>query len=512
MKTRELQEQQSAQNNGKIENLLLADAYQGATPRAITDQVIAPTESNSPQPQSLPQITIDATPSELAAQRALQLFPRLDTNGNDFLDRMELSIGLQDSSIKNEDALALATLYRYQERLAELHDDFGIDKSRGITKADLTQFKLSAGVDIKEFAKAKDALAFFHPAPPDNKTPDFAKFDLDRDAALSDEELRKASSARRSVGDAATLEYLMKERDENGALNRDETPYIDLAATEKLALQKAAAFSINSEIGELSRRLEKSVAATKLEATGTYSYPDQGQIGDCYLVAAIASIMRYEPALLKSMIRQNDNDTYTVTFPGDKDHPVTITPPTQAEQTVFLSGSPSGSIIEKALGEYRRQKEQSIDPIAATENFSELSDQQYSPGTSPIEILDGGWDIVETLRLLTGKPYGGAQLTAQPQANQPWQFSHEDFTQYLSQHLAASNAGSLNLTMLRTSPLSESSLHAYSLLDFDANGADGGTVTLRDPHGGFEDGIRKYSIKELSELEPHFFGPISTAP
>ncbi|HNN63634.1 MAG TPA: hypothetical protein PKH78_11360, partial [Candidatus Obscuribacter sp.] len=95
--------------------------------------------------------------------------------------------------------------------------------------------------------------------------------------------------------------------------------------------------------------------------------------------------------------------------------------------------------------------------------------------------------------------------------DKPWQISHEQFAHYLSEHLAKGNGGALNLTMLRRTPASESYEHAYSLLDFDAAGKDGGTVTIRDPHGGFEDGIKKYSVMELRELKAYVFGPIDTA-
>ncbi len=506
-------EQKSEHNLSQTELKLFQDTYMGVAQLSSSDEATRNAQRELQKSQVLPQIEIDetkGTASEKAALRSIQLFQRLDSDGNDFLGKRELSTALQDNNIKGQDALALAALYRYYDWLVELHDDFGSEKSRGISKADLTQFKATASVGVEDFAKAKEALAFFKPSAPGNKTPDFAKFDLDGDAALSDEELRKASSAGRSVGDAAMLQYLMKERLENGALHRAETPSVNEAAVEKLVREKVAAFSINSEIGELSRRLDKSLAALKPEATESYSYPDQGQIGDCYLVAAVASIMRYEPALLKAMIRQNENDTITVTFPGDKEHPVNILPPTEAEQTVFLSGSPTGSIIEKALGEYRRQKERSIDAMAAAETFGEAAELELAPKTSPIEALDGGWDMFATLRLLTGRDYGAAQLTARPQSDKPWQISQEQFAHYLSEHLAKGNGGALNLTMLRRTPASESYEHAYSLLDFDAAGKDGGTVTIRDPHGGFEDGIKKYSVMELSELKAYVFGPLDT--
>lgn len=57
----------------------------------------------------------------------------------------------------------------------------------------------------------------------------------------------------------------------------------------------------------------------------------QGDLGDCYFLAALASKAQEDPQSVKNMIRDNNNGTYTVTFPGDPNHPVTVDCPTQQE-------------------------------------------------------------------------------------------------------------------------------------------------------------------------------------
>lgn len=82
---------------------------------------------------------------------------------------------------------------------------------------------------------------------------------------------------------------------------------------------------------------------------------DQGQYGDCYLLAAIGSLAATNPQAIKDMIQDNGDGTYTVTFPGDPDNPVTVSAPTDSELARYQGGSEHGTwpaILEKAYGEY----------------------------------------------------------------------------------------------------------------------------------------------------------------
>jgi len=40
----------------------------------------------------------------------------------------------------------------------------------------------------------------------------------------------------------------------------------------------------------------------------------QGQLGDCYLMAALAAVAKTDPGVIREMVRDNGNGTYTVTF------------------------------------------------------------------------------------------------------------------------------------------------------------------------------------------------------
>src|SRR4029453_6235089 len=58
---------------------------------------------------------------------------------------------------------------------------------------------------------------------------------------------------------------------------------------------------------------------------------------------------------IKDMIHVNDDGTYTVTFPGAPDQPVTVAAPTDAELARYAGGSDCGTwaaVLEKAYGKY----------------------------------------------------------------------------------------------------------------------------------------------------------------
>lgn len=76
--------------------------------------------------------------------------------------------------------------------------------------------------------------------------------------------------------------------------------------------------------------------------------------GNCKFVASMKSMASVNPAAIQRMIRDNGNDTYTVTFPGAADRPVTVTTPTSSDLTLMFSYSKTDSlwpyVLQKAYG------------------------------------------------------------------------------------------------------------------------------------------------------------------
>jgi hypothetical protein len=68
---------------------------------------------------------------------------------------------------------------------------------------------------------------------------------------------------------------------------------------------------------------EKNVFDDQISAKGV----EQGKVGDCFFESALASVANSSKGQqqIKEMIKENEDGSYTVTFPGDKAHPVNVT-------------------------------------------------------------------------------------------------------------------------------------------------------------------------------------------
>src|SRR5262249_2412454 len=83
----------------------------------------------------------------------------------------------------------------------------------------------------------------------------------------------------------------------------------------------------------------------------------QGRINDCPFLADLAALAGTPDGkqAIKDMIHANADGTYTVTFPGAPDQPITVAAPTDSELAYYAGGSDCGtwaSVLEKAYGKY----------------------------------------------------------------------------------------------------------------------------------------------------------------
>jgi Ca2+-binding EF-hand superfamily protein len=113
---------------------------------------------------------------------------------------------------------------------------------------------------------------------------------------------------------------------------------------------------------------------------------EQGTIGDCSFLAAVGAMAR-TPAgrqQLHDMIQDNNNGTYTVTFPGRD--PVTVNAPTDAEIALYATAGQDGtwlSTLEKAFAE-------------STNNNAWISSE------NPYSEITSGRSMASNIELLTG--------------------------------------------------------------------------------------------------------------
>ncbi len=116
-----------------------------------------------------------------------------------------------------------------------------------------------------------------------------------------------------------------------------------------------------------------------------YSDVRQGFLGDCYLMAALAAVAKGDPEIIRNMIRDNGDGTFTVTF-----HTHSIT-----------SGWETKDVTVKAedLGKYG----QSTDNGELWPAIIEQAYAEWKGGSNP-EKIEGGWkhNAQNMLAALTG--------------------------------------------------------------------------------------------------------------
>ena len=82
---------------------------------------------------------------------------------------------------------------------------------------------------------------------------------------------------------------------------------------------------------------------------------EQGTVGNCYFMATLASVAKTNPQIIQRILHMNEDGTYTITFPGARDEPITVPRPTDVELILYAQATKYGiwaPIIEKAYGEY----------------------------------------------------------------------------------------------------------------------------------------------------------------
>jgi hypothetical protein len=196
----------------------------------------------------------------------------------------------------------------------------------------------------------------------------------------------------------------------------------------------------------------------------------QGYAGDCYFESPLAAVAATNPQLIANAIKDNHNGTYTVTFPGDTKHPVTVTAPTEAEMGLYNGGSANGewaTVMEKAYGQYL----ENTNPIDKLFNLN-----------NPEGAASGGGFASSAMQLLTGKEASTDQLIFHSQADVASKLEAA-FSKNPPAAVAAGIGpdwfGLLSANTENGFPRD----HEYSILGYNPKGADGGTVTIRNPWG-----------------------------
>lgn len=429
------------------------------------------------------------SPSEFK-ERSEALFDKIDTNHDGFLSTEELGTAVKSGQYKGEDAQVVAALFDNREKLQELsNDEWGFEND-GVTRKDLEQFDAQETVVEKDKGGSIDAKLWMESG--DN----FKNADADGDGFLSVKEIDGALAATKNENDKRGLQYLKDNFDKVESSSNDELGFendgitakdikqnaVDVRGTDEAKLVRGVERDMDRVAENQEGRVNRDLYSDKDNPVNSIT-PDavrQGKVGDCYFEGSLAAVAQKHPELIQKMIKDNGDGTYTVTFPGDPKHPITVPAPTDAELGLYNGGSEHGTwacVIEKAYGKYL-EEQKGVD----------------NAGKPHQEAADGGGLESDALKLLTGKDAKDVHFKPEDEEK----IRQELINAVKSGKAICTSATETNGDKLTGSdedtPDGFSKSHTYTVIGFDPEGPDGGTVVIRNPHGG-EDGTKEGTIK-----------------
>lgn len=184
----------------------------------------------------------------------------------------------------------------------------------------------------------------------------------------------------------------------------------------------------------------------------------QGRVGDCFFLAALVSVVASNPQIIQRIIKNNDDGTYSVTFPGDRETAITVDGPTVVELVLYSQLTDYGlwpCVLEKAYGQY-------------------LLNYGIKKATIPTEATNIAQHTYEAFDLLTGQTGHWEYLPRASDEKVRWILT-EAFRERRGV-AAGSLAGKNEVTVDAGIP----DAHAYSILGWDPNHD---RIMLRNPWG-----------------------------
>ncbi|MFN8578426.1 MAG: C2 family cysteine protease [Candidatus Sericytochromatia bacterium] len=326
-------------------------------------------------------------------------FKSIDSDKDGFLSKKELSQALQNNNFSKEDKEIISKLKSNIEDLEEYSNDEWFDENDGITLKDMNAFVKEVEKNNKNITRSDKSI--FASELTDFVKNNFAKFDTNKDGFISKGELDKLIHSPNIKGQDAvnistlrktieTIEEISNDEwfDENDGITlKDIEGFLNKA--EKNSNDKDVSSIINSYNVSMSRLNNinhdlYSNKANPLESIKTRNMA-QGSIGDCFFLSAVASVVERNPQEIKDMIKDNNNGTYTVKFPG-ADKEVTVQPPTDSEIIMYGTSGQDGmwlTLLEKAYAKLR--------------NDSGI----FGKNDNPHDTIDGGDFQDASIKLLT---------------------------------------------------------------------------------------------------------------
>lgn len=290
-------------------------------------------------------------------------FEPLDEDRNGTVTKREIEVGMLDSKLaKGNGAVYLSVMHDQVDLFAEAFGTEQKDAPQGITADGLSEYE-RAKKDQQFLDSKKDGLNLL------GMIDDFVRIDRNNDGRIHLDEINKeietagwsagqinrfelakqhyASLLQSSKDGIGTSEWEKLSEDERqrkqalGITEEDLRAFVNPVA-------KAVSY-INNSVGWFERRLRFATENPDKLVT-------QGLNNSCFFIAPLLRIQRDNPQAIRDMIVDNPDNTRTVTFPGDRDNPITVNAPTEAELATFADNRDAAT-IEKAFGIHWHKKE-----------------------------------------------------------------------------------------------------------------------------------------------------------
>ena len=193
----------------------------------------------------------------------------------------------------------------------------------------------------------------------------------------------------------------------------------------------------------------------------------QGYLGDCYFLAALASVAQQHPEAIWNAIRDNGDGTYSVTF-YQSGKPVAVTVDNEFPVTEDSNGTSTTDPAYANTG----STSQELWPMIMEKAYAQLGGSSYSK-------IEGGWPG-EAVELLTGQPPQRLDLRAS--TSEETQLRLRELQNYLNDghYLTAATRPKGLLESTKGWPSNVVPLHAYSIERVDV---ENGLIHLRNPWG-----------------------------
>lgn len=458
-----------------------------------------------------------------------RLFAKLDKDTSGGISDNELGEALQDPSHRGADAQALAALYSARHGLKKLvqNDQFGSELGKS-TIAKLGQLDDTASIEPTLRRVAQLGILLF----------DQSKFpDLQRKQTLSKDDLIEAGqSGTLSSKERALLEFAvdnfdkLKEFASPGSKDNKGEFTIGEIKTLSNAAKHFQGATLTNLMGATARAAEiaESIGVQRLfkpsgnwlsdRIFGEQVSPEAVQMGTINSCAYLATMAGLSPEKIREMVKTNLTDeNFRVTLPGLGGFVLDVQKPTIAEQAVMTQASEHGqwaAVLEKALWQALQKHPEKIEEalLKALEKEDEETrlammeahnaiQSEITARSAPGDSLSKGVSLPYAHFLLTGKiPELLAvekEGIASEQANSIRKALQENRAVTL-----ATKPPELLRPLLESEELLR--MHGYTVLDFDPEGPNGGTFTIRDTYGKQSrsksgNGIIKLSAADFSK-------------